>query len=243
MKTFFCLQRFVWPFLFFVITACAAPDSNSRLVHEAGTTQDGFAMRRVVESNDCYSLQIDYPELNNSDIDGQIRSWVDEEYKSTTEKFDALCANVKPKQPFRLWVEYDLHSTTHTVAVVFESLIYAGGDQYHDRVDTLNFLWENGAGLDYDDIFAAPENLELLLGEYVRHSLAPELGYIWEENPEFASALESGNASFDKFAITRGGLTLYFPTRKLAPFYAGPQRCEVPLKRLNKFGPRPEIWE
>lgn len=224
------------------LAACARlPEAKP--VPDAGETPGGFPMLRLGESNACYILQIDYPRLGDERIDRKILNWVKDNYASSTAEFNALCAHVTPKQPFRQWVSYELQLTPGAVSVVFTTLIYAGGEQYHDKIDARSYLRQNGAELGYNDIFTKPEDLTGALRASVKDSLAPDLRGIWAENPEYLSALESEQVSFSNFAIIEEGLRLYFPTRQIAPFYAGPQQCIVPLGALAPFGPRPEIWE
>lgn len=242
MKINIYAKRWTLCLLLLTLAGCAAPGPDPALVRDAGASLGGFPVKRLSENNDCYSLQIDYPDLGNPAIDRQIRAWVAEKYASSTGEFNELCRRVPPRQPFRFWVEYDLQAAAHTVSVVFKSLIYAGGGQYHDWVDVLNCRWADGRVLGYTDIFVAPDGLPGALAAQVRKALAPTLGEVWKENPEFSAAVDPVQATFSNFAITENGLLLYFPTRQIAPFYAGPQQCEVPLGELLKFGPKAEIW-
>lgn len=221
--------------------ACVSSAPNLALVQELEPSK-GARAQRVSENSDCYSLQIDYPVLDQPVIDKKIRDWVDTRYNSATAEFNSFCAHVAPKQPFKLWVEYDLFMMPNTASVVFKSLIYAGGDQYHDWIEARNYLRENGTDLDFEALFSSTEGLPEALSKYAVGQFKPALGEIWKENPEYADALNPKHGPFNTFAITKTGLLLYFPTRKIAPFYAGPQECAVPLDAVKKFGPSPGIW-
>lgn len=226
------------------LAACSSAGPAPGLVRETGASVSGFGVKRVSEQNDCYDLQMDYPVLGHSVIDGQVKKLVSEEYDATVSAIKDLCQRQKPEKPFKFWADYEVHSTAGTVSVVFKSWLYAdGGGQYLDKIRTLNCLWDGGATLGYADLFGATGGLFDAISDHVHQALAPALKDAWEHSPEYAAALKPSEDCFERFAITKEGLMLYFPTRQVAPFYAGPQRAGVPVRQLARFSPRPDIWE
>lgn len=186
---------------------------------------------------------MDYPVLGQTGIDRNIRDWVNSKYDETTAELAAVCQQKMPEEPFKFWSEYDLYTTSRTVSIVFKTWIYAGGDQYFDTVETVNYLWNSGNAIGYKDIFNQPQGLFSSLSSQVRSQLSPGLDSVWEAHPEFKDGLEAAEHSFQNFAITERGIMIYFPTRQIAPFYAGPQQADVPLGGLVKFAPKPDIWQ
>lgn len=228
----------------FALAACTGSGPGPGLVHDAKNSASGFAAKRVSEQNECYDLQMEYPVLGHAVIDGQIKKLVDDEYAATQALLKDMCQRQKPEKPFRYWADYELYSSPSTVSLVFKSWLYAdGSEQYLDEIKTLNCLWDGGAALDYAELFGSTNGFfEALLG-HVHEALTPALKEAWEHSPEHAAALKPVKESFERFAITQEGLLFYFPTRQIAPFYAGPQQAEVAVRRLDKFAPRQGIWK
>lgn len=204
----------------------------------------GMPAKRVSEKNACYELQIDYPVLEHAEIDRQLRGWVENNYREITGELKAICARQTPEIPFRFWVEYEFFSTSRTASVVFKSMFYAaGGEEYQDSISALNYLWEGGLPImGYNELFEDLTGLMPAISAQVRGTLGPKLKSIWREHPEYGQAVNSGELCLSSFAITENGLVLYFPTRRIAPFFAGPQRCSVGLAKLAQFIPKPGIW-
>lgn len=228
----------------FSALGCAAQSGPaSLLVRDADFMLDGFKVKQVVENTDCYSLQMDYPLLGQGGIDRQIREWINAKYDEISAQLNAVCVRQKPKEPFKFWSGYDLYTTSRTASLVYKTWLYAGGDQYFDAVETVNYLWNSGNAIGYKDLFAQPQGVFKSISREVKGKLAPSLQSIWENHPEFNDGLEAAEHSFQNFAITEEGLMIYFPTRQIAPFYAGPQLVDVPLGSLVKFAPSNEIWK
>ena len=228
----------------FAACGCSAQSGPaSSLVHDADFKLDGFQVKRVTDNTDCYNLQMDYPVLEQAGIDRQIRDWINVKYDAITNELNAVCAREKPDEPFKFWSEYDLYTTSRTVSLVFKTWLYAGGEQYFDTVETVNYLWNSGNAIGYKDLFAEPQGIFKSISSEVKGKLSPSLRTVWENHPEFDDGLEAAEHSFENFAITETGLMIYFPTRQIAPFYAGPQRVDVPLGTLVRFAPKTDIWE
>lgn len=227
----------------FFTGACVQSGPKDWMVQDTGMVLDGLPVYRVSEKNACYDLQIDYPVFDDHIINLQVRDWVDSQYAAATGELGGICKNNRPAQPIKVWTESDVYTTSRTISIVFKSWIYAdGSQQYYDSVETLNFLRSNGAALAYSDIFTNRQGFLEALSAYAGRKLAPALKDAWKQEPEYADSIIPCESLLGNFIITDSGIRLFFATRQIAPFYSGPQECDVPLKALHAFDPAPGIW-
>ncbi len=248
-KLAYLTKFFALSLLLLALYACGgvAPESKAPAVTQQAKAQSvrfGFPVEQLHQKTDCYELKASYPFIGRPALDQPLRLWVDTVYNDARDTFTESCRDVpslKGRQQFIL--DYELFSTPHVASVVFHSWMYAGGAHGNDSVQIMNLRLSDGAELGYRDIFANTEGLWVFLSDYVYEHLRPELWQIWRDTPQFTEGLEPVEDSFRHFAVTPQGITLFFPTYQIAPYSAGPQQCDVPLRALLRFVPRPGVWQ
>ena len=102
-------------------------------------------------------------------------------------------------------------------------------------------LDKNGKQLDYVDLFTRTDGLWKFLSGYSIAAFTRQLGYA---NPSWAQGDLAPKAdSFKHFVVTPQGLALFFDDYQVASYGAGEQSCDIPLKALAKFAPKPGFWK
>lgn len=235
--------------LVLTVAVLSAPYSSLASAETVNLTsvsrKEAYRLAKLTDSNDCFEAQLEYPVFGRTALDQGIRAWAERFFAQEVANLKRSCAEMETK-PERQWgfaAGPQVLSTQGTVSIGFGTYYDTGGAHPNHGVHTL-ILDAEGKELDYGDLFLKTDGLWKFLSEYARTALRPELKEYWRNDP---SLIQQGLApkadSFKYFVVTPQGLTLIFPEYQVAPYVAGGQHCDVPLKALAKFSPKPGIWD
>ena len=210
--------------------------------------------------NECYkNIYFEYPVLGEPSIDKNIKDWSENLFQLVIKETSEQCLKCREEctkgsddccdkyQDYGNWTfdtELDeVVKTKGTVSLKFIMREYAGGaHSSHDLATRI--ISNDGKTMNRTDTFTRTEGLREFFSDYCYRSMYPILKDTWDETPSWPQeGLAPNEKSFKYALITPQGLTLIFPPYQVASFAQGEQRCDIPLKELAKFGPKPGIWQ
>ena len=237
---------------FFVLTAAvlSVPYSALASVVDAGnlssvSRKEGYRLTKLTDANDCFEADLEYPVFGRTALDQGVHVWAEHFFAQESANLKRHCAEMgaKPERRWEFAAGPQVFSTPGTVSIEFGIYYDTGGAHPGHGVRTL-ILDAEGKELAYGDLFLKTEGLWKFLSEYAYTVLGPVLkkNACWD--PSWVKRGLAPNAeSFKYVVVTPKGLTLIFPEYQLASYVCGGHSCDVPLKALTKFSPKPGVWD
>jgi len=232
---------------------------NSPSVYDGFVKNGDCRLEKMTDNNDCYKqIYFEYPVLGQPAIDRSVRAWVESSFRGTDRWIHQACSGViqnciNDKSVCGQY--YGLGNWTYeaspekiflspgAVSIAFVTVEYAGGAHESYNIHTL-ILNKDGRKLGFEDLFTRTEGLWQFFSNYCYRTMYNNLKKIWEMDPNWPKrGLAPTADSFQNVLVTPQGLTFLFHPYQVASKADGEQRCDIPLKDLAIFAPKPGIWK
>ena len=235
--------------LVLTLAALSAPHSSYAGTEVANLSavskKEGYCLAKLIDANDCFEAQLDYPVFWHAALDQNVRAWAKRFFAQEVTDLERGCAEitVNPERRWKFAATPQVFSAHGAISIKFDIYYDTGGAHPNHAVRTLTLDTE-GKALGYEDLFLKTEGLWKFLSKYAKAALHPTLKEYWHNDPSLVQhGLAPKAKTFQYFVVTPYGLTLIFPRYQVAPHVAGEQHCDVPLKALERFSPKPGIWD
>lgn len=216
-------------------------------------------------------IHINYPSFGRRDIDGDIRSWVENiaaAFQTHLDR-DVLSMPPVPDSPddaierflqdddlnseeaarslaadnnFELWGSYSISRPSDAaVSITYELWNYTNGGAGNLDIITLNYNLLNGQRLNFVDIFEKPDLALELMSAWSREKLSGRLGEA-SRGSMLNTGTEPFQDNFSSITLTPEGLRINFQPWQVASWEAGVQKVDMPLEELMAAEPLLALW-
>lgn len=225
--------------------ALATDEPESASAEQA--VYEGVVNRRIQGGgNGAPSYNLYYPFLNNPAADAVIQAFVDGQaldYEQDVK--DAAQPDGEKPASYDMWDMSGFYTLSRpnpdVVSVTFNIYSYSGGAHGNVLIRTLNFDLARGKRLEFDDLFAKPENALKLISDLTAKKLRSDLG----EDADEDMILAGTEPSLDNFAnvtLLADGALIEFQPYQVGPWSIGPQQVKLTLEELTDGSPNPAVW-
>lgn len=216
-------------------------------------------------------IHINYPSFGRRDIDGDIRSWVEniaaafqthldrdvismpsvpDTPDAAIERFlqdddlnsEEAARGLEADNSFELWGSYTISRPSDAaVSITYELWNYTNGGAGNLDIITLNYNLLNGQRLNFVDIFEKPDLALELMSAWSREKLGGRLGEA-ARGSTLNTGTEPFQDNFSSITLTPEGLRINFQPWQVASWQAGAQKVDMPLEELMAAEPLLSLW-
>ncbi len=141
-------------------------------------------------------------------------------------------------RPCELNMNGKISGNRRTAGILWQIYEYTGGAHGNLTLKTQNYALPEGKSLAFKDLFRNPEKaleqVSLLARQNLKTRGLP------------ADMVESGTepeeSNFKVFLLDNDGIILYFEPYQVAPWSEGVITMRIPLRKLEKAGPKLQYW-
>ena len=182
-----------------------------------------------------------YPETGNAVIDKKIFKVI----KKDLDNFEKDAGDAPPDNSSELFhfehaisSNYVIYRPSSSVIGIEFTFCESAGKAYCGK-NIYNFSLIDGRQLSLEDMFDKPQAALKLMSEWSRREIPKKISTIKEFLIE---GTEPQNKYFSQILVTSDGLKIFFWCGQVAPRSQGDPELTMPIAKLAKAGPKPEVW-
>lgn len=199
------------------------------------------------------ALDVRYPVVGDSAVDGEIREWLEEHIEDVLEAHRGLVVTPDVSASgLEAGVDYtETRPSARVRCFAFTSFTYSKGAAHPStRVDILNFDMESKRPLELEDLFDDVPAALRIMSEHAKAKVNEGLassdrfsgGLADDDTSWFNEGFAPEKRNYSAFAPEPGGLRVVFQQYQVLPYVFGLPEALFPLDLLAPAAPRLELW-